>query len=114
MTLPKGFWRVKLKSVRKRYIGFEVVCGEKLKRKDFSKVLWKESLAFLGEMLTSRSGMWLLHFKDNKGILKCNVGYVDEVICSLASITQVNGKRANVLIFGVSGTIKSIKEMISW
>jgi len=101
-----------LKFERKRYLGFEVLCGEKLKRKDFSRVLWKESLAFLGEMLTSKSGLWLLHFENNRGILKCNVGYVDEVICSLASIDQINGKKANVLVLGVSGTMKSVKEMI--
>lgn len=92
---------------KKRYVVFEVIT-EKLDKAKTEKQIDESCLKFMGENGYSKAGIMILKecWKKNKGIVKVNTKYVDEL---KMSIGLIKGKSI-VNAIGVSGTLKKAKE----
>jgi len=97
---------------RNRYIAFEVISDSDIGREGVMKAVWGSVLRFLGELNTSRTGLWVMDWNDEKkkGILKVNHKNVDEVKAALTLVKEINGKGVILHILGISGTVKKTRE----
>ncbi len=96
---------------RKRYLAFEIV--SKAKIKDFSSVssaIWASLLSFSGELGSAKAGMWILSdkydTKTQRGIIRINNKYVNELKTSLALIDRIEGSDVLIRSTNVSGILK--------
>jgi RNase P/RNase MRP subunit POP5 len=92
---------------KKRYVVFETITDE-FSLKKAEKSIIENSLKLLGEFGISKSGLMLLSdsWEKNKGIIKINPKYVDELKVSLGLM------KGDIIInvLGVSGTLKKAKQ----
>ncbi len=96
---------------KKRYIVFEIV-GNKTTEKETNKEITNNLLKFLGELTISRAQLKVIKdsWKDNKGIIKVNVKYLNDTKLALGLIKQINNKKVIVNVIGVSGILRKAKQ----
>ena len=94
---------------KKRYIAFELISEGPVGRSDLVKEIMSSASSLLGDVISSECDVKILGFEDWKGIIQCSNTRVKETRASLA-ITRINGKRATLHIFGISGTVKRATE----
>jgi len=97
---------------RNRYLVFEAISDASLKRDEVIRAIQNSCLAFLGELGTSRVGLWLMDWdaRKRKGILKVTHKSVDEVRASMALVKDIGRKPCILKVLGVSGTVKKARE----
>ena len=66
--------------------------------------------SFLGELNLAKAGVIMLHNKGNKGIIRVNNEYVDEVKVALALINDYNGNKVKIESIKVSGVINKLEK----
>ncbi|RLF89947.1 ribonuclease P protein component 2 [Thermococci archaeon] len=95
-----------------RYIAFQVISEEPLKKGEVREMIWGNILRVLGEVGTSMAKPWLIKFDEESqtGILRCDRNYVEHVRFSLILLTEFKGKKVLVRTLGVSGTIRRLKK----
>lgn len=97
----------------KRYIAFEIISEEPILYKDIMSAVWASMLSFVGEKGGSEASMWFIHNlyskEGQKGILRCNHDFVEQLRAVLSLIHIIGETRAVVKILGVTGTIRSAK-----
>lgn len=90
---------------KKRYIAFEVQGERKLELKDAKELIERSIKDFIGDLGSAKAGvLFLKDWKNNRGIIKVNSKYVDEIKASLALIKDVK-----VQSLYVSGTIEKVR-----
>ena len=96
---------------KKRYLVFEIISEDKISKDVAQKTIMSECLKFLGELGISRSGLMIVNdqWSKNKGIIKTNNKYLDEVKLALSLIKKMDNKKIIVNIVGVSGILKKAK-----
>jgi ribonuclease P/MRP protein subunit POP5 len=96
---------------KKRYIVFEIISEKKLSEKIILDEIEKKILSFLGELGIAKSGFVLLKdmMKKNKGIIRTNLKYQDEVKMALSLIKNIGKEKVIVNVVGVSGILKKAK-----
>jgi|GEM_PF-717361 len=97
---------------KRRYIAVEVLSNINVSRETFIRSVFSNSCSFLGDAGVAKSGLSVLGFENNKGIIRCNHKFVQKVICALSLITNIDGSDAIVKIAGVGGTIKSTNKKL--
>ncbi|MHC1605089.1 MAG: Rpp14/Pop5 family protein [Candidatus Methanofastidiosia archaeon] len=104
--MPKTM-REKKRYIKVRMVGEAELSGEQLRR-----AVWQSAMSFFGEYGASKMNLWISSWDSEKmkGVLRCNILFVDDVIVSLKLIRNINGKKVNFVVEGVSGTIKSLKK----
>ena len=95
---------------KKRYIAFELISEGSVCRSDLVKEIMSSASSLLGDVISSECDIKILGFENWKGIIQCSNNRVKETRASLASLTRINGKRATLHIFGISGTVKRATE----
>ncbi len=94
-----------VKNKRIRYIGFQIVGGHKIDRKEFIRALRR---AFSkDEYITIEP--WLTVFTDNKGILRCEHTGKEKTIELLNSM-DLGGGKVRTIVTG--GTIKKVSKIL--
>ena len=72
----------------------------------------KQNQEFLGQLGMAKAG--IIHVKDcykeNKGVLRINNKFLNELKMSLSLIKEINGKKLIVNCIGVSGILKKAKQ----
>lgn len=94
---------------KKRYIVFEAISKVKLNKTEIMGIINKNIKDFLGLLLLNKSGARVLAIKNNKGIIRVNHNFVNEVKASLAMINLPNTIFRSIK---TSGTIKKAKNYI--
>ncbi len=95
---------------KKRYVAFEIQTEKKLEFDEAKKSVESSIKEFLGDLGMARSGIiFMKDWKDNKGIIKVNTNFVDEIKASLALIKDVNQNKAKVRSLLVSGSIDKVR-----
>ncbi len=103
---------------KNRYTSFQVISekGEEFTYSDLESAIWNVALDFLGEYGVSKTSIWLLKDcwdqKKQIGILRCNHKSVQAVIAALGLIDRLGDNRVTFKILKISGTIKSIREIM--
>lgn len=95
---------------RKRYISFYIACESRLEEEDVKKAIWGVTLSLIGEVGTASSNIWFISWdqESQKGMIRCSPHIVDYLIVALKCIGEVRHNKANFIVLGVSGTIKSL------
>lgn len=95
---------------KKRYVVFEII-GNKIDKKKAEKEINSNLLKFLGELGVSRANIKIIgdSWKNNKGIIRVKVKYLDELKMSLGLIKKLDNKKVIVNVIGVSGILKKAK-----
>ena len=97
---------------RNRYLAFETISDSPFKRDEIIRAIQNSCLNFLGELGTSKTGLWLMDWdgRKKKGILKVTHKTVDEVRASMALVKEISRKPCILRVLGVSGTVKKARE----
>jgi ribonuclease P/MRP protein subunit POP5 len=96
---------------KKRYIAFEVETEGTVDLDHAKKSIEQSMKGFLGDLGMARAGVLFLNdWKYNRGIIKVNTKYVDEVKASLALVQDMMERKAIVRSVGVSGALEKIRE----
>jgi ribonuclease P/MRP protein subunit POP5 len=103
---------------KKRYLMFEILSKSKIK--DFSRVssaIWASSLSFLGEWGAAKAGILMLPDKYNaktqRGIIKVNHKYVNELKASLVLIKRIEDDDVIIRSVTVSGILKKAAKHVA-
>lgn len=112
-TLNRVFFMVKARSLKKRYIAFELQ-GAKLDEKTLKHAIYAESLKFFGELGLSYAALKLVEYNPStkRGILRCERDYQEKVLGFLALVSSLNGPKARLVALKSSGTIKNLQTVL--
>ncbi len=95
---------------KRRYIVFKTIT--KIEKRDMLKKINESLSKFLGQYGSAKAGCSLVYFDGEWGILRAGVKEVDRVKSSLLFIEEINGKKMNIFLPYVGGTIKSAQKFI--
>lgn len=94
---------------KKRYLRFEILSPDPIKKEDVFCSIWDSVLSLYGEAGAARAGLWIVPDKYNEhaqsGILRVAHDMVDQIKASLAFITIIGATPAIVQVTRVSGMI---------
>ena len=97
---------------KKRYLAFEGQTEEKVDFEHAKKSIELSMKGFLGDLGMARAGVLFLNdWKQNRGIMKMNTKYVDEIKASLALVQEVAERKAIIRSIGVSGALEKIRSV---
>ncbi len=99
---------------KKRYLTYEIISQNKLSFNEAKSSIDSANLRFLGELSMAKYGIIHLDelYHENKGVLKVNHKYVNELKTSLALIRQINNDKVIVNTINISGMINKSKKML--
>ena len=93
---------VKIGSLRKRYIKFEL--AHEMDKKDFEPLIYRLVLQFFGELGFSKVAFKLAEFDGLRGIIRCERTYLEEMKGFLALQNE-----PRIKVIATSGTIEALK-----
>ena len=93
---------------------FEVVATHSLSFDEVRRSINASLLQFLGELGFAKAGVMILEdWKHNKGMIKVNNKYVDDVRAGLALISKFGNEPVIVRTLGVSGILRKARAKYS-
>ena len=97
---------------KKRYLAFEI--SKPIKLNLASKAIWQAVLDYIGTKGAAKAGVWMLNdkYKNNKGLIKLNNKYVDDLKTSLALIKKIDSQEVIVKSLGVSGILNKAEKYL--
>ena len=98
--------------LRRRYLHLRVVSEQLISRKDLTNAIWSAILRLFGEYGASQANLALIEYnrQANYAIVYCSHKALEMIKASIASITEINGKRSGIQIVNVSGTLKALRK----
>lgn len=102
-----------VRSVRKRYIRFQLVCdGPPLLTKDLAFAIRKMLLSLYGEIVVADSRLFLTKYDEEscEGILECDSRVIDYVMTAMALLYLIDSTKVSVRFIRISGTIKGVQK----
>ena len=95
---------------KKRYIVYEIKSEKPLSFEEVKQELEKKMIQFLGELGYGKAGVRIMDlWEDNKGMIRTNTKFVDEVKTALALTERIGNQRVIIKSVGVSGILKKAK-----
>ncbi|MFX1295546.1 MAG: Rpp14/Pop5 family protein [Promethearchaeota archaeon] len=94
---------------RQRYLLFKIIADKRIEQQRLINAIWRQLFQLYGEFGTSQTGLWLVEYQDNYGILRTNISSLLMVRTTLAVIHKINEKNCILFVQGISGTIESLK-----
>jgi len=91
---------------KKRYVAFEVISKEKFNFNHVKKEIEEALLKYIGLLGTSKAGLQILKYQDNKGLARVNHKFTNHLKASFTLINKVNNKKAALHSLGTSGILK--------
>jgi len=93
---------------KKRYVVFELISDKAITQKELIDAINKHCLEFMGILHFGKAGILILKNKltDEQGVIRVNHKYVDFLKASLLLVTEINKKKVNLNVKGVSGILK--------
>ena len=95
---------------KKRYLAFEILSKSKLSFTAIKNAILTSCQQFLGQLGMAHAGIIILGDNFNKekqkGLIRVNNKYVNELKASLALIKKINNKTVIIKSLGVSGILK--------
>ncbi len=101
---------------KKRYLVFEVIAKSKISIDDLSRIIVKTLNNFFGELEGAKANIKVLKDKwdmnKQKGIIKVNRRYINQLKAALCTITKVKNSKVIVRSTGVSGILKKTNKFM--
>jgi len=97
---------------KKRYLAFEVISKDKINFNQTEKQIKESVLSLIGELGYGKAGIMILKetFNNQKGLIKVNNKYVNELKMALGLIKNIDNQKVIVNPIGVSGIINKAKK----
>jgi len=97
---------------KKRYIKFHIDSDSRFSREEVRRAFWDMMLSFLGEKGSSKVNFKVSDWQEegNIGIVRCSIDSVDDMIVCMKFIRDIQGNATNMLVKGISGTLKSLEK----
>jgi len=97
---------------KRRYIALEVIGASKVSESEVITQTIRAHARYAGEKAFHKASPWVIEFDEESqtGIVRCNLGGLDDLRSSLALITQIHGEPVIFRSIGISGTIKACKD----
>ncbi|MEK6947823.1 MAG: Rpp14/Pop5 family protein [Nanoarchaeota archaeon] len=94
---------------KKRYLVYQVIS-----ERDINPIIIKENILktfkeYFGNIILSKADMRFIDYKDNKGIIRINNKYLDNLRASFCLLGKVNKEEIIVRSLGVSGMINKAR-----
>ena len=98
---------------KKRYVAYEVICDDAVEMKGVYQDIKKSYQDCFGQVGASFAGLMDTRIiNKNKGILKINHKYLDELRLAMANMKRLDEKPIIVHTVGVSGMLAKTKKCI--
>lgn len=97
---------------KKRYVAYEVFSEKKHDFHDIKKEIDIQTKEMLGLLGKARAGIMIMdnfEKEKQKGIIKVNNRYVNELKSSLMMVEKINNEKAMIKSLGTSGILKKAK-----
>ncbi len=94
---------------KKRYVAFEAICDGFINPTKIKDYIINNFKNLFGEIGLSKAGINFVEVYNNKGILRINNKYVDEIKASFCIIRKINKEDILVRSLRVSGTLKKVR-----
>lgn len=96
---------------KKRYVVYNIISDSKVDFMDAKDAIDSQNLRFLGELTLSKANIMHINelYDNNKGVIKVDNKYLNELKMSLSLIKEIKAKKAIVNPIFVSGVLKKIK-----
>lgn len=94
---------------KKRYVAFEAIAETKIASSKIKEIVINSFKNLYGELGLSKAGINFVEIRGDKGVLKINNNYVDELRASFTMVGKVNKEDILLRSLKVSGTLKKIK-----
>ena len=95
---------------KKRYVVFEIISKDNHSVNDVSQAIKNKIKEFLGIKESGKAGIMFINNlwqdKTQKGVIRVNSKYVDDIRACFATLKEINCSGVLVRSLGVSGTIK--------
>jgi ribonuclease P/MRP protein subunit POP5 len=103
------------KRVRRRYLALKVVSEQTVTEKAVMNAVWKAIFQLFGEYGASQTDLSLMEAdpERNYSVVSCSHKSLERTRASIASITEINGRPAEVHVIGVSGTLRALRKKVS-
>lgn len=95
---------------KKRYLAFEIASEQTITRQQLISEILNSVHSLFGDVGCCEINPMLLSFDGKYGIVRCARERTRQARAALACINNVRGKRASILVLGISGTIKGATE----
>lgn len=98
--------------LRKRYIVFSVISGEKLSKKEIEESIRKKIGKIYGIIGVAKTDPQVVFYDPSikKGIIRTSHKEKELVIAALSLVREINGKKALIIPLKTTGTIKKAKK----
>jgi len=97
-----------------RYVVFEIISKTEVSFEDIVGCVWRSVLGLFGEAGASEIMLWVpkefYNAKKKRGMIRSTHHGVEMLRAALASIKDINGEPAIVVVLGVTGTMRSAKD----
>ena len=95
---------------KNRYVVYQVSSQERLNFLEVQRALQEAAMRFMGELGMAASGFLMLQeWKHQRGMIKVNHQYVDEVKGSFLFVQEIEGEKVKAESVGVSGILRKAK-----
>lgn len=103
-----------MKQVRRRYLAVRTESVQSLDEKAVWNTIWDMVYQLFGEFGASQTALIMLEYdcKSKILILRCSHNALDLVKAAITSVTKIGCEPAALYVFGVSGTLKSLRKKI--
>lgn len=88
---------------------FEVTADEKIEEAEVKQAVQQGIQSFLGVYGCAKAGVMLVENDSQRGIVKVQPKYVDQVKTALALIKEISKKQVQVKTMRVSGMLQNVK-----
>ncbi len=94
---------------KKRYLVYETICENKIESEDVKEEIIKKFSELFGSLTYSKANIEFIQSEGNKGIIKVNNKYLDNLRASFCFVRKINKEDAIVRSSGVSGMINKAR-----
>ena len=98
---------------KKRYLVYEIISNKKFMFNDVKNSIDAGNIKFLGELGLAKAGIIHLEeaYNNNKGILRINNKYINEIKMSLSLIKSINNDKVIIKTLYLSGMLNKSKKI---
>lgn len=104
-----------MKHVRRRYLAVRAESVQSVDEEAVWNAIWDKVYQLFGEFGASQTALTMLYYdcKSKVLILRCSHKALDLTKAAITSVTEIDREPAALHVFGVSGTLKSLRKKIS-
>ncbi len=96
----------------RRYIAFRLLAKQRFTQNQVFQAIKQTVLSYIGEKGYAHASFDIVDYNQEKmeGIARATDLTVDDIVFALTLLTDIQGRRAGIVVLGVSGTVRKAKQ----